>query len=174
MTFFPIFQLSHVCVLIHHMPPKSMLIFVIHTYPCLSLLFAVGVSSLNYILNTLEEGTHTVSHQFAYSSVSRRQWKKLFLVFSTVSREYRLHCTWGMGCSMFSWTGTWDVILSPHAYQLSKLTCASSSFGWSGFVWALLVCLWQGGFLLFVCLWMSSFLRLIRGTLLANSLVLEA
>lgn len=90
---FPLFQLSHVCVPIHHMPPKSMLIFVIHTYPCLSLLFAVGVSSLNYILNTLEEGTHTVSHQFAYSSVSRRQWKKLFLVFSTVSREYRLHCT---------------------------------------------------------------------------------
>lgn len=93
MTFFPLFQLSHVCVLTHHMPPKSMLIFVIHTYPCLSLLFfAVGVSllssssynSLNYILNTLGEGTHTVSHQFAYSSVSRRQWKKLSLIFSLV------------------------------------------------------------------------------------------
>lgn len=86
----PPFQLCHVCMLTHHMPPKSMLILVIHSYPCLSLLFfAVGVSllssnsysSLNYILNTLEEGTHTVSHQFAHSSVSRRQWKKLSLSF---------------------------------------------------------------------------------------------
>lgn len=104
----PPFQLCHVCMLTHHMPPKSMLIFVIHTYPCLSLLFfAVGVSLLSsnsyYILNTLEEGTHTVSHQFAYSSVSRRQWKKLsfffllFLLFlgntgSTAPEEWAVPC----------------------------------------------------------------------------------
>lgn len=57
---------------------------------------------------------------------------------------------------MFSWTGTWDVILSPCASQLSKLTCASSSICWSGFVLALLIYLWW--FFVVVCLFTCGFL----------------
>jgi len=57
-------------------------------YLCLSLFFfGVGVSlpssdsysSLNYVVSTLEADTRSVFHQFASSSVSRRQWENLSL-----------------------------------------------------------------------------------------------
>lgn len=82
---------AHVCLLTHHTPPKSMLIlcivWLIHIFACLSsslvwvlsLLSSNSYRSWNYIVSTLEAGTHSVSHQFASSSVSRRQWENLSL-----------------------------------------------------------------------------------------------